>query len=198
MQSVAVLFDEKSSFCELVTRAREELHCHGDDGIVVEGVLHLGTPPNLLRKMILIRCAEQWEKYLRSVMKCHFQTLDVVVRQTLVDPIPRRSSPPMGHPPVPEPVIDVEVAPTVPDAEFAPNEVVGDACLTLDAVADLPHEILLTQNHPNIPYNVDVPPVAAQVHCGDGFRGSNSVKIMRWFTLPSSLIRMIKFFLKGT
>jgi hypothetical protein len=25
---------------------------------------------------------------------------------------------------------------------------------------------------------VDVPPVAMQVHCGDGFRGSNSVKIM--------------------
>ena len=26
--------------------------------------------------------------------------------------------------------------------------------------------------------NVDVPTVAAQVHCGDGFRGSNSVEIM--------------------
>ena len=25
---------------------------------------------------------------------------------------------------------------------------------------------------------MDVPPVAAQVHCGDGFRGSNSVEIM--------------------
>ena len=30
----------------------------------------------------------------------------------------------------------------------------------------------------DIPDNVDVPPVAAQVHCGDGFRGSNSVEIM--------------------
>ena len=29
-----------------------------------------------------------------------------------------------------------------------------------------------------IPDNVDVPPVAAQVHCGDGFYGSNSVEIM--------------------
>ena len=29
-----------------------------------------------------------------------------------------------------------------------------------------------------IPDNVDVPPVAVQVHCGDGFRGSNSVEIM--------------------
>ena len=29
-----------------------------------------------------------------------------------------------------------------------------------------------------IPDNVDVPTVAAQVHCGDGFRGSNSVEIM--------------------
>ena len=30
----------------------------------------------------------------------------------------------------------------------------------------------------DIPDNVDVPPVAAQVHYGDGFRGFNSVEIM--------------------
>ena len=30
----------------------------------------------------------------------------------------------------------------------------------------------------DIPDNVDVATVAAQVHCGDGFRGSNSVEIM--------------------
>ena len=30
----------------------------------------------------------------------------------------------------------------------------------------------------DIPDNVDVPTVAAQVHCGDGFCGSNSVEIM--------------------
>ena len=49
MQSVPVLFNEKPSFSELVARAREELHCHGaddDDGIAVEGVLHLGSSPN--------------------------------------------------------------------------------------------------------------------------------------------------------
>jgi hypothetical protein len=61
MQSVPVLFNEKPSFSELVARAREELHCHGadgDDGITVEGVLHLGFPPNILRKMIPIGCAD--------------------------------------------------------------------------------------------------------------------------------------------
>ena len=30
----------------------------------------------------------------------------------------------------------------------------------------------------DIPDNVDVPPIAAQVHCGDEFRGSNSVEII--------------------
>ena len=30
----------------------------------------------------------------------------------------------------------------------------------------------------DIPDNVDVPTVAAQVHCRDGFRGSNSVEII--------------------
>jgi len=60
MQSVPMLFNEKPSFSELVARAPEELHCHradDDDGIAVEGVLHLDSPPNILRKMIPIGCA---------------------------------------------------------------------------------------------------------------------------------------------
>ena len=106
--------------------------------------------------------------------------------------------------------MDVEVAPTVLDAQFAPDAVVGDAGQTHVVVVDPPCEIPLTQNHlskclnrmvfgslphflhlflsffphfcndvaGDIPENVDVPPVAAQVHFGDGFRGSNSVEIM--------------------
>ena len=70
MESVPVLFNEKHSFSELVARAREELHCHDDDGIVVEGVLHLGSPPNILRKIIPIGCVDQCENYVRSVIKC--------------------------------------------------------------------------------------------------------------------------------
>ena len=121
MQSVHVLFNEKPLFSDLVARAREELHCHDDDGIAVEGVLHLGFPPNILRKMIPIGCADQWENYVRSATKCQFQSLDVVVRRVLVDAIPHRFSPPMGQqahfdPLVPEPDMDAEVAPTVPDA----------------------------------------------------------------------------------
>ena len=71
MQSVHVLFNEKPSFSEMVARAQEELHCLGDDddGIAVEGVLHLGSPPNILRRMIPIGCANQWDNYVRSAMK---------------------------------------------------------------------------------------------------------------------------------
>ena len=58
-QSMPVLFNEKPSFSELVARAWEELHCHDDDGITVEGVLHLGFPSNILRKMIPIGCVDQ-------------------------------------------------------------------------------------------------------------------------------------------
>ena len=60
MQSVPMLFNEKPSFSEMVARAWEELHCLGDDddGIAVEGVLHLGSPPNILRRMIPIECAD--------------------------------------------------------------------------------------------------------------------------------------------
>ena len=91
MQSVPVLFNEKPSFSKLVARAQEELHCHGaddDDGIAVEGILHLGSPPNILRRKILIGCADQWENHVRSAMKSQLQCLDVVVRRVLVDPIP--------------------------------------------------------------------------------------------------------------
>jgi hypothetical protein len=126
MQSVPVLFDEKPSFSELVARAWEEVHCHGDDGIAVEGVLHLGSPPNLLRKMIPIGCADQWEKYVRSAMKSLFQSLDVVVRRVLVDPIPHGFSPPMAQQAYFDPpslVMDAEVPPTVPDAKSTLNEV---------------------------------------------------------------------------
>ena len=52
-------------------------------------------------------------------------------------------------PPIPEPDMDVEVAPTVPDAQSTPNELVGDACQTTDVVVDHPHEIPLTQNYPS-------------------------------------------------
>ena len=66
------------------------------------------------------------------------------MRQVLVDPIAHGFSPPMGQqahfdPPVPKPDMDVEVAPTVPDAQSTPNQVVGDACQTHDVVADPPH-----------------------------------------------------------
>ena len=55
------------------------------------------------------------------------------MRWVLVDHIPHGFSPPMGQqahfdPPVPKPDIDMEVAPTVLDAQSTPNEVVGDAC----------------------------------------------------------------------
>ena len=133
MQSVPVLFNDRPSFSEMVARALEELHCLGDDddGIAVEGVLHLGSSPNILRRMIPIGCADQWENYVRSAMKSQLHCLDVVVRRVLVDPIPHGFSPPLGQqahfdPPIPEPDMEVEVAPMVPDAQSAPNAVVGD------------------------------------------------------------------------
>ena len=64
MQSVHVLFNDRPSFSEMVAKAREELHCLRDDGIAVDGVLHLGSPPNILRRMISIGCADQSENYV--------------------------------------------------------------------------------------------------------------------------------------
>ena len=76
-----VLFNNRPSFSEMVARAWQELHCLGDDGIAVEDVLHLGSPPNILRRMIPIGCVDQWENYVRSAMKSQLQCLDVVVHR---------------------------------------------------------------------------------------------------------------------
>jgi hypothetical protein len=97
----------------------------------------------MLRKMIPIGCADQWDNYVRSAMKSQFQSLDVVVHRVLVDHIPLGLSPPMGEqaffePPVLERDVDADVPPTVPDAQSAPND-----------VAHPPQEIPLTQNHPS-------------------------------------------------
>uniref|UniRef100_K3YZX1 Uncharacterized protein n=1 Tax=Setaria italica TaxID=4555 RepID=K3YZX1_SETIT len=83
MQCEVVIFDEKPSFSELVARAREELHCHENDEITVEGILHLGSPLNIQRKIVPIRCAGQWEKYVRTVMNGHSPSVEVVVRPVL-------------------------------------------------------------------------------------------------------------------
>ena len=49
-------------------------------------------------------------------------------------------------PPVPEPYLYVEIAPTVPDAQSASNTVVGDGCQTHVSVTNPPYEIPLTQS----------------------------------------------------
>jgi hypothetical protein len=59
------------------------------------------------------------------------------VRQLVLDRIPHGFSPEMGQqahfdPLVSEPNMDVEVAPTVPDAQSAPNKIVGDCWYKLN------------------------------------------------------------------
>ena len=78
----------------------------------------------------------------------------MVVHRVLVDPIPHGFTPAMNHPahidpPVLEPYLHVQIAPTVPDAQSAPNALFGDGCHIHVLVADPLYEIPLTQNHPS-------------------------------------------------
>ena len=78
----------------------------------------------------------------------------MVVHRVLVDPIPHGFTPAMDHPAhidpsILEPYLHVQIAPTVPDAQSAPNALFGDGCHTHVFVADPPYEIPLTQNHPS-------------------------------------------------
>lgn len=117
MQSVPVLFNDRPTFIEFVSRVREELHHHGlDDNIVVEGVIHLGAPPNILRRIIPIHCENQWDNFVKSAMKSQLQCLDVVVRPTFIDPTPI-----LHHSPVRDIDIGLEPVIKVPDAQSGPN-----------------------------------------------------------------------------
>ena len=156
MHVVPMVFDERPSFAEMVARAREELNCHGgDDGIAVEGLLNLGSPSDIRRRIIPIGCEAQWEKHVKMAMKSQLQAVDVVVRRVVVDATPRGFSPGAGddaqfeppprerfEPPARQQDVEVEVMPTVPDANSSPNEV-------HISVPGPPEEIPLTQDHPS-------------------------------------------------
>ena len=166
MQRVPVIFDDRALFCELFSRARDELKCNSnEDAILVEGLLHHGRSGTILRRLVLIASEAQWDKYIKTIMKNEFQCLDLVVRKLSNDPTPHGYSPPNVHSPphglspalenpapseplLPNREVDVEDAIVVPDTQSAPNEVgvcpgVRVECGTNDVVG-APQEIPLT------------------------------------------------------
>ena len=197
MQSVPVLFNDRPSYSELIARAREELHCPGHDiDIVVEGVLHLGAPPNNLRRIIPIGSDNQWDNYVRSAMKSQLQCLDVVVRSLI-------------NVPTYQPRTDCRVGKNGIANEPVQAVVDAQSALGHDSVTFPHEEIPLTQNHPskcsmhkfisivgssfhsflslstsvwiynvgNIAENARAPPTFPPEHLEEGFRASNSVEV---------------------
>ena len=85
MQRVPLIFSDRPSFSELVARAREELHCHAnEESITVEGLLHFGSKDTILRRFILIGCEDEWDKYVKLVMRNELKCLDLVVRKVSI------------------------------------------------------------------------------------------------------------------
>jgi hypothetical protein len=111
MQRVAVIFDDRPSFSEVVAKAKEKIGWHDIEDIVVDGVLNVGPPPNVQRLIIPIECQREWDNYVKSAMKTQKQVMEVVVRRLLVASRPEDGNYDRG----------VEVVPTVPDAQSAPN-----------------------------------------------------------------------------
>jgi hypothetical protein len=141
MQCVPVLFNDRPSLNEVISRTREELHCpRCDVDIVVEGVIHLGAPPNSLRRIIPIGSENQWDNYVRSALKSQLQCLDVVVRSLL-----------NARTQLPHTVSRVgnETVRSLVDAESAPNGVNISQAPEHDGGATPPEEIPLTQNYPS-------------------------------------------------
>ena len=73
----------------------------------------------------------------------------MVVRWVLVDLILHGFTPAMDHPahidpPILKPYLHVQIVPTVPNAQSAPNAVFGDGCHTHVFMVDPPYEIPLT------------------------------------------------------
>lgn len=109
MRHVPVLFDGRPSLSDLFTKAKQKLGYHEDDDIAIDGVLNIGHPPNVIRRVIPIDCQLDWDNYVTSAMKTHLQLMEVVVRPVVVD---------RPHEDFDRAIDDV---PTVADAQSGPN-----------------------------------------------------------------------------
>jgi hypothetical protein len=109
MRHVPVLFVGSLSLSDVSTKAKQKLGYHEDDDIAVDGVLNIGHPPNVIKRVIPIDSQLDWENYVTSAMKTQMQLMEVVVRRVVVD------RPPEDYDRV------VDDVPTVPDAQSGPN-----------------------------------------------------------------------------
>jgi hypothetical protein len=85
MRHVPVLFVGRPSLSDVFTKAKQKLGYHEDYDIVVDRVLNIGHPPNVIRRVIPIDSQLDWENYVTSAMKTQLQLMEVVVRWVVVD-----------------------------------------------------------------------------------------------------------------
>lgn len=109
MRHVPVLFVGRPSLSDVFTKAKQKLGYHEDDDIAVDGVLNIGHPPNVIRRVIPIDSQLDWENYVTSAMKTQLQLMEVVVRRVVVDHLPEDYD------------RGVDDVPAVPDAQSGPN-----------------------------------------------------------------------------
>jgi hypothetical protein len=88
VNSIPLLFTDS---CNSNRTIRELIFCQGkafenkSPTIAVDGVLNIGHPPNVIRRVIPIDCQLDWDNYVTSAMKTHLQLMEVVVRLVVVD-----------------------------------------------------------------------------------------------------------------
>jgi hypothetical protein len=136
MQRVAVIFDDRPSFSEVVAMAKEKIGWHDVDDIDVDGVLNVGPPSNVQVLIIPINCQREWDNYVKSAMKTKKQVMEVVVCRLLVASRPGDENYDHG----------AEVVPNVPDAQSTPNMIplsdpindYGTHDLYLDSIEGIP------------------------------------------------------------
>jgi hypothetical protein len=106
---VLVLFVGRPLLSDVFTKAKQKLGYHEDDDIAVNGVLNIGYPPNVIRRVIPIDSQLDWENYVTSAMKTQLQLMKVRVWRVVV------YRPPEDYDRA------VDDVPTVPDAQSGPN-----------------------------------------------------------------------------
>jgi hypothetical protein len=119
------------------------------DKIDVDGVQNVGPPPNVQRLIIVIECQLKWENYVKSAMKTQKQVMEVVVRRLVVASHPKEENYDRG----------VEVVPTVPDAQSAPNILSEPAndCGTHNLQLDSPEGIPLAETLLGVLFSAEGP-----------------------------------------
>src|SRR5690348_2462199 len=74
MRKVTLIFADRPTFREMISRACEELNLNSNyEGMSVDGIYHIGQSDQIMSRLVPIKSEDAWEKYVNTMMKNEFK-----------------------------------------------------------------------------------------------------------------------------